>query len=662
MDDSDCPSEIPAASEDCNTEGCPAFYYSYGAWSLCDVECGGGVQERTVSCVDISGNAADGSCFGDIPVSSQECNTAACPVHAWIYADTEWGECDADCGDGGNQTRDVACVAVTPGDAIEWENVIEIVSDEMCVPEDMLPTRQSCNVGAGCQDNGLCHNNLCSCFHGYETFEDGTCGAGPRIFNIDHIDSAYPWGIPYDEPLTTRWQSAGDVEYVDFMMQLSTENLPKYLATNIRSDTGNQGQFAWDHVSRVQDHTHRMFVFYSDDVQDSTDDWGMSDVCAYLNCEHGYCMDGISAGAVCVCDDNWSGTHCNTDACQELGCYLEGTEVCDSEDGCVCLDGFSGETCSTPDSCTLECANGGHADADCAACNCPRGAFWSSDDCSTCGLTCSNDGEPNDECTACDCQPGWGGEYCDCQHFTISFFVDDVDINMADENEILLFSNLLAHDIAKVIPGWSADQVIIDSVVASGSGVDATVHLRTTCQSVGAAARNLLDATLEQAYADLLEAVSSLYFQERSYIATNIDANTWSAVDEVSGDELAAPELATSYVTEDAAEETGGNIGVIIGAVVGSLVGVALIGVCVWKRDELGECCSRNTGAKKDIHLQNIGSQHMTPSAKPKAPPRNLPPANDPSKWETHLDDESGHYYYYNTVTEVTTWDKPHCL
>ena len=55
--------------------------------------------------------------------------------------DTDWGECDADCGDGGNQTRDVTCVAVTPGDAIEWENVIEIVSVDMCVLEDMLPTR-----------------------------------------------------------------------------------------------------------------------------------------------------------------------------------------------------------------------------------------------------------------------------------------------------------------------------------------------------------------------------------------------------------------------------------------------------------------------------------------------------------------------------------------
>ena len=50
-----------------------------GAYGACNVTCGGGIQNRTVVCVDQLGNAApDGACPGSKPASEADCGTAPC--------------------------------------------------------------------------------------------------------------------------------------------------------------------------------------------------------------------------------------------------------------------------------------------------------------------------------------------------------------------------------------------------------------------------------------------------------------------------------------------------------------------------------------------------------------------------------------------------------
>lgn len=81
-----------------------------GAWSACSATCGG-VRTRTVSCVDNAGGLlAEIYCSGPKPVTEQACS-AACPVDPpvigswWVGA---WSACSSTCG--GVQTRTVSCV------------------------------------------------------------------------------------------------------------------------------------------------------------------------------------------------------------------------------------------------------------------------------------------------------------------------------------------------------------------------------------------------------------------------------------------------------------------------------------------------------------------------------------------------------------------------
>ncbi|ACL04284.1 Thrombospondin, type 1 repeat protein [Desulfatibacillum aliphaticivorans] len=133
VDDGYCAEIKPSSSQACNEDPC-VYSWMVSAWGDCSAACGGGMQTRSVTCQDQTGNiAADGLCTGAKPSETQACNTEAC-VYNWVVS--AWGDCSADCG-GGTQTRSVAC----------QDQGGNVVSDGNCADAKPSAT-QSCNTDA----------------------------------------------------------------------------------------------------------------------------------------------------------------------------------------------------------------------------------------------------------------------------------------------------------------------------------------------------------------------------------------------------------------------------------------------------------------------------------------------------------------------------------
>ena len=75
----------PAGVVDC--EGpCEGVKWRYGDWNACSKSCGGGLQIRTATCVDVTGKIlADDKCLAISPVTQQECGVESCP--RWMTGD-----------------------------------------------------------------------------------------------------------------------------------------------------------------------------------------------------------------------------------------------------------------------------------------------------------------------------------------------------------------------------------------------------------------------------------------------------------------------------------------------------------------------------------------------------------------------------------------------
>ena len=76
------PCPVLYETQSCNTQPCVTYQWSTSSWSACSVACGGGTETRTALCVDGNGNVVDsGYCAGlTAPVTSEACNTQACPA------------------------------------------------------------------------------------------------------------------------------------------------------------------------------------------------------------------------------------------------------------------------------------------------------------------------------------------------------------------------------------------------------------------------------------------------------------------------------------------------------------------------------------------------------------------------------------------------------
>ncbi|XP_040833590.1 A disintegrin and metalloproteinase with thrombospondin motifs 12 [Ochotona curzoniae] len=115
----------PPLSMSCNTEPCEDWQME--PWSQCSRSCGGGVQERVVSC---TGGHCD---WTKRPISTRTCNGHLC-CH-WTTGN--WGLCTTSCG-GGLQKRTVRCV---PSVNVTLEDQAQC----LCDPESRPPQSQNCS-------------------------------------------------------------------------------------------------------------------------------------------------------------------------------------------------------------------------------------------------------------------------------------------------------------------------------------------------------------------------------------------------------------------------------------------------------------------------------------------------------------------------------------
>ncbi|XP_018422895.1 PREDICTED: A disintegrin and metalloproteinase with thrombospondin motifs 7-like [Nanorana parkeri] len=116
----------------CHEQKCMEWYVS--SWRECSEECGGGMQQRLVTCPQT------GRCDESLkPNSSRPCNEHPCTT----WAVGPWGLCTASCG-GGIQRRQVKCVNKGTGAAEEDNN--------LCDHEPWPENIQKCNP-QDCQQN-----------------------------------------------------------------------------------------------------------------------------------------------------------------------------------------------------------------------------------------------------------------------------------------------------------------------------------------------------------------------------------------------------------------------------------------------------------------------------------------------------------------------------
>uniref|UniRef100_A0A8C0BFP1 Papilin, proteoglycan like sulfated glycoprotein n=1 Tax=Buteo japonicus TaxID=224669 RepID=A0A8C0BFP1_9AVES len=122
-------------------QGQPSGYsWSYGSWSECSSECGGGFQSRSVFCTIDNEIYPDYMCRNKPqPDNNRTCGHQTCPqTKRWKTG--EWGSCSATCG-GGTQTRSVYCVA------FDGQSSQGVVDNAECMAFTQQPrSSQPCNV------------------------------------------------------------------------------------------------------------------------------------------------------------------------------------------------------------------------------------------------------------------------------------------------------------------------------------------------------------------------------------------------------------------------------------------------------------------------------------------------------------------------------------
>ncbi|KFV44351.1 Papilin, partial [Gavia stellata] len=116
------------------------YSWSYGSWSECSSECGGGFQSRLVFCTIDNEIYPDYMCRNKPqPDNNRTCGHQSCPqTKRWKTG--EWGSCSATCG-GGTQTRSVYCVA------FDGQSSQGVVDNAECMAFAQQPrSSQPCNM------------------------------------------------------------------------------------------------------------------------------------------------------------------------------------------------------------------------------------------------------------------------------------------------------------------------------------------------------------------------------------------------------------------------------------------------------------------------------------------------------------------------------------
>lgn len=116
----------PPAQLPCQNTPCLDWYMS--SWRECSEPCGGGEQERLVTCPEL------GHCDETLrPNNTRPCNTHPCTK--WVVG--SWGQCSVPCG-GGIQRRQVKCIDTQTGQAQE--------DSSLCDHEPWPESTQKCNL------------------------------------------------------------------------------------------------------------------------------------------------------------------------------------------------------------------------------------------------------------------------------------------------------------------------------------------------------------------------------------------------------------------------------------------------------------------------------------------------------------------------------------
>ncbi|KAM6943559.1 A disintegrin and metalloproteinase with thrombospondin motifs 7 [Xenentodon cancila] len=124
----------PQKQMPCNAQPCLTWYTS--SWGQCSEVCGGGEQQRIVTCPEEDG------CSKELqPSSIQSCNSQPCAQ--WLTG--SWGQCSASCG-GGVQHRLIKCVNTKADTG-------EAVDRAQCDHELQPDSTQKCNL----QECGSAH-------------------------------------------------------------------------------------------------------------------------------------------------------------------------------------------------------------------------------------------------------------------------------------------------------------------------------------------------------------------------------------------------------------------------------------------------------------------------------------------------------------------------
>uniref|UniRef100_A0A8D3CNB9 ADAM metallopeptidase with thrombospondin type 1 motif 7 n=1 Tax=Scophthalmus maximus TaxID=52904 RepID=A0A8D3CNB9_SCOMX len=120
-------SSRPQTQIPCNLQPCLDWYTS--SWGQCSEVCGGGEQQRIVTCPE------EDRCDWDIqPSNIKSCNSQPCAQ--WLTG--SWGQCSASCG-GGVQHRLIKCVDTTPEADAE-------VDQAHCDHEPRPESTDTCNL------------------------------------------------------------------------------------------------------------------------------------------------------------------------------------------------------------------------------------------------------------------------------------------------------------------------------------------------------------------------------------------------------------------------------------------------------------------------------------------------------------------------------------
>ncbi|KPM03349.1 Immunoglobulin I-set domain containing protein 3 [Sarcoptes scabiei] len=122
-------------------KGSEEYYWSVIGFTECSHECLGGIQDSIIECIKSENSMTMPSFYCDSklkpPISYQICNDFPCTPR-WNLSD--FGKCSKKCGEGGIQTRTVACIH----EIIKEPSTTIIVDDSNC-PSPKPSVKQKCN-------------------------------------------------------------------------------------------------------------------------------------------------------------------------------------------------------------------------------------------------------------------------------------------------------------------------------------------------------------------------------------------------------------------------------------------------------------------------------------------------------------------------------------